>query len=135
MFFVPSQTFSNQIYHELLKSSPTVKTEYGLRVEHVQLGEGDLMGELIAITVERPDGITDWPLRLSKSKHEANAGRFNKILYDNPEMIPKKIKRRVAELYRIYADDGSIVLKLLRELKDKYVIVDARHESLIAMPN
>ena len=38
--FVPSQMFPNQIYHERLKSSPRVKTEYGLRVEHVQLGAG-----------------------------------------------------------------------------------------------
>jgi hypothetical protein len=121
MFFVPSQMFPNQIYHERLKSSPRVKTEYGLRVEHVQLGTG---GGLIAITVERPDGITDWPLRMSGSKREGIAGRFNTIIYDNPEMIPKKIKRRVADLYRIYADDRSIVLKLLRELKDKYLIVD-----------
>ena len=123
MFFVPSQTFQNQIYHEYLKSSPRVKTEYGLRVENVLLGEG---GELIAITVERPDGITDRPLRMSGSKREGIAGRFNTILYDNPEMIPKTIKRRVADLYQIYADDRSIVLKLLRELKDKFVIVDEK---------
>ena len=123
MFFVPSQMFPNQIYHEDLKSSPRVKTEYGLRVEHVQLGTG---GELIAITVERPDGITDWPLRMSGSKREGIAGRFNTIIYDNPEIIPKKIKRRVADLYQIYADDRSIVLKLLRELKDKFVIVDEK---------
>ena len=131
---MPSQMFPNQIYHEFLKSDSRVKTEYGLRVENVLLGPGDRLSELITITVERPDGITDWPIRLSKSEHEAIAGRFNTIIYDNPEMIPKKIKRRVADLYRIYTG-GSIVLKLLRELKDKFVIVDARHESLIAMPN
>ena len=96
--FVPSQMFPNQIYHERLKSSPRVKTEYGLRVENVLLGPG-LTSELIAITVERPNGITDWPLRLSKSEHEAIAGRFSTIIYDNPETIPEKIKRRVADLF------------------------------------
>ena len=95
--FAPSQMFPNQIYHEFLKSDSRVKTEYGLKVEHVLLGPRDRMSELIIITVERPNGITDWPIRLSKSEHEAIAGRFNTIIYDNPEMIPKKIKRRVAE--------------------------------------
>src|SRR5487761_1603609 len=104
-----SRIFPNQVYHEYLKSSSKVKTEYGLRVEHID-------GDLITIAVERPLGCVDWPSRFRSRDNHVH------IVYDNPLAIPEKIKNRVRELFEIFSDE-SIVLKLLRELKDKYVVL------------
>lgn len=106
---ISSRIFPNQVYHEYLKSSSKVKTEYGLRVEHID-------GDLITIAVERPLGCVDWPARFRSRDNHVH------IVYDNPLAIPEKIKNRVSELFEIFSDE-SIVLKLLRELKDKYVVL------------
>ena len=99
--------FPDQIYYERLKSSPGVKTEYGLRIEHTsRLYDG---GDIVLVAVERPNGVVDWATKFQRD------GREGTIIYDNPEAILGKIKKRVADLYRIYTG-RSIALKLLREM-------------------
>jgi hypothetical protein len=44
------------------------------------------------------------------------------IVHDFPEALPQRVKGRVRILHEFFTD-GSIVLKLLKELKDKYVIL------------
>lgn len=106
---ISSRIFPNQVYHEYLKSSSKVKTEYGLRVAHID-------GDVITIAVERPLGRVDWPSRFRSRDNHVH------IVYDDPLAMPEKIKNRVRELFEIFSDE-SIVLKLLRELKDKYVVL------------
>ncbi|MDG6908654.1 MAG: hypothetical protein JRN20_23045 [Nitrososphaerota archaeon] len=106
---VTSSLFTNQLYREDVKYRGE---EYGLRVEHIDDNN-------ITIAIERPDGYVDWPLRYKI--HDSNLER---ILYDEPFALPQKVKNRVHELYEIYSD-RSIVLKVLKELDDKYVILTA----------
>lgn len=109
LLLVPSSTFPNQLYHELVECR---REEYGLRVEHID-------GDDIAMAIERSDGYVDWPLR-----YEIRGSNLERILYDEPIALPRRIKNRVVELYEIFSD-RSIVLKMLRELDDKYVVLTA----------
>lgn len=106
---VTSSFFPNQLYHEFVKYR---SEEYGLRVEHID-------GDDITMAVERPDGYVDWPLR-----YKISDSNLERILYDEPFALPQKVKKRVRKLYEIFSD-RSIVLKVLRELDDKYVVLTA----------
>jgi hypothetical protein len=106
-----SRSFPNQIYHEYLDAAGEdgESQSYGLRIEHVD-------GDRMAISVERPDGYVDWSAIFRWRENRLS------VVYDHPEAIPEKIKDRVRVLYEFFSD-GSIVLNLLKELKDKYVLV------------
>ena len=104
---VPSQLFQNQIYYEFSKHG---SKKYGIRIEHID-------GNSVTLAIVRPDGYVDWSLR-----YTSNVDRTSRIMYDEPDALPWKIKNRVARLYEIFSD-RSIVMKLLRELKDKYVVL------------
>ena len=106
---VTSSLFPNQLYHEVVKYRGE---EYGLRVEHTDDSN-------ITMAIERPDGYVDWPLR-----YKIRGSNLERILYDEPFALPQRIKNRVHELYEIFSD-RSIVLKVLRELDDKYVVLTA----------
>ena len=108
-FLVPSSVFPYQLYHELVEYR---SDEYGLRVEHIE-------GNDIAMAIERPDGYVDWPLR-----YKIRDSNLERILYDEPFALPQRVKNRVVKLYEIFLD-RSIVLKVLRELDDKYVVLTA----------
>ena len=104
---VTSSFFPNQLYHQFVKYRGE---EYGLRVEHIDDNN-------ITIAIERPDGYVDWPLR-----YKIRDSNLERILYDEPFALPQKVKNRVHELYEIFSD-RSIVLKVLKELDDKYVVL------------
>ena len=106
-----SRAFPNQIYHEYLEATGEdgESQSYGLRIEHID-------GDSIAISVERPDGYVDWPAIFRSRENRLS------IVYDYPDAVPEKIKDRVRVLYEFFSD-GSIALNLLKELKDKYVLV------------
>ena len=104
---VPSSQFPNQIYHEFSKYG---SKQYGIRIEQIN-------GDSVTVAVERPDGYVDWPLR-----YTSNNDHTIRILYDEPDALPRKVKNRVANLYDIFSD-RSIAMKLLRELQDKYVVL------------
>lgn len=107
----PSQLFPDQIYHEYLESKEENRgtQTYGVRIEHIG-------GDRIAISVERPDGYVDCPHVFQSRENRLS------ITYGFPEALPETIKERVRDSCEFYSD-GSIVLKLLKELKDKYVLV------------
>ena len=104
---LPSRLFPNQIHHEFSKYG---SKQYGIRIEHID-------GSSVTIAVERPDGYVEWPLR-----YNSNNDRTIRILYDEPDALPRKVKNRVAHLYDIFSE-RSIAMKLLRELQDKYVVL------------
>ena len=106
---VTSSLFPNQLYHEFVKYRGK---EYGLRVEHIDDNN-------TTMAIERPDGYVDWPLRC-----KILDSNLERILYDEPFALPQKVKNRVRELYEMFLD-RSIVLKVLRELDDKYVVLTA----------